>query len=173
MTSANYSGPLTTTGAARSGDGAARSSHGAARSSHGAAQGGRDDSLARLTLKLDAAVTGPNGLAYLALAQFLDSFLGLDAALLYPVGAFLLLYAAAVQFTATRPRVARPALAAIITANLLWTVLSLTLAATDALSATTAGTVWVVLQGLVVAGFAGVQWVALGRLRHTGSGSAG
>ncbi|MFD9885439.1 hypothetical protein ACFWZT_28715 [Streptomyces alboflavus] len=151
MTSANYSGPFTTTDPAQSERGTTNPRH--------------EDSLARLTLKLDAAVTGPNGLAYLALAQVLDSFLGLEAALLYPVGAFLLLYAAAVQFTATRPRIARPALTAIITANLLWTALSFTLAATDALSTTTVGTVWIVLQGLVVGGFAAVQWVALGRLR--------
>ncbi|MFD0417582.1 hypothetical protein [Streptomyces sp. NPDC127108] len=161
MTSANYSGPFTTTDAAQAG-------HDAVHAGHDAVHAGREDSLARLTLKLDAAVTGSNGLAYLALAQLLDSFLGLEPALLYPMGAFLLLYAAAVQFTATRPRVPRPVLAAIITANLLWTVLSLTLAATDALSATTAGTVWVVLQAVVVGGFAGVQWVALGRLRSRG-----
>ncbi|MFD9861277.1 hypothetical protein [Streptomyces alboflavus] len=159
MTSTKHSGPFTTTDEAQAG--------------RDTAWAGREDSLARLSLKLDAAVTGSNGLAYLALAQLLDSFLGVEAALLHPLGAFLLLYAAAVQFTATRPRINRPALTAIITVNVLWTLLSLTLASTDALSATTAGTVWAVLQALAVAGFAGVQWVALGRLRRTGPGSAG
>ncbi|MFD9905583.1 hypothetical protein [Streptomyces sp. NPDC059063] len=125
------------------------------------------DTLARLALKLDAAVTGLNGLAYLALAQVLDSFFGIEAAVQYPVGAFLLLYATAVLVIATREHISRPALSAVITANLLWTVLSVISVATDTFSPTGTGMAWALLQALVVAGFAAVQYVALGRLHRS------
>ena len=61
----------------------------------------------RLALKLDAVVTGANGAAYLALAGPLEDLLGVDAALLRGVGAFLLVFAAFVAYVATRPEVPR------------------------------------------------------------------
>lgn len=63
------------------------------------------DGLLRLALKLDAAVTGVNGVAYLAAAEPLEDLLGLPPDLLRPLGAFLVLFAAAVWFAATRPAI--------------------------------------------------------------------
>jgi hypothetical protein len=121
----------------------------------------------RLILKLDAVVTGVNGIAYLALAGPLEDLLGVAPELTRPIGAFLVLFAAAVWFVATRPVVPRLAAADIAAANALWAFGSLVFAAAGASSPTTVGTVWIVLQALVVGGFAALQALAMR------SGSAG
>ncbi len=115
------------------------------------------DALLRLALRVDAVVTGANGAAYLAAAGPLEDLLGVEAAVLRPIGAFLLLFAAAVWFTSTRPEVPRAAVWAIAVANIAWAVDSLAFAAIGISSPTTVGTVWIVLQALVVAGFAALQ----------------
>jgi len=111
----------------------------------------------RLALKLDAVVTGANGAAYLALAGPLEDLLGVDAALLRGVGAFLLAFAAFVAYVATRPDVPRAGVTAVIEANVLWVIASLAFAVAGVSSPETAGTVWTVMQAAVVAGFAGLQ----------------
>ena len=60
------------------------------------------EALLRLVLKLDAAVTGANGLAYLAAAGPLEDLLGVEAAALRGIGTVLILFAAAVWFASTR-----------------------------------------------------------------------
>jgi hypothetical protein len=119
--------------------------------------------LLRLTLKLDAVVTGANGLAYLVAAAALEDLLGLSLALQRGVGGFLVVFAALVWVAATRPVIARPAVGAVIAANLAWAAGSVLVAVLGAGSPTTAGTVWILLQAVVVAGFAGMQRYALGR----------
>jgi hypothetical protein len=118
------------------------------------------DTLLRLVLKLDALVTGVNGIAYLVAAEPLEELLGVSTGLMRPVGAFLVLFAVAVWFVATRRAVARPAVLAIATANAVWAIGSLVFAAVGASSPSTVGTVWVVLQALVVGGFAALQALA-------------
>ncbi|MFJ5260379.1 hypothetical protein ACIQAC_07865 [Streptomyces sp. NPDC088387] len=114
----------------------------------------------RRFLALDAAVTGANGLAYLAVSGPLGRLLGVDSGLLLVLGAVLTVYGVAVGLLASRPRPAALPVRAVVETNLAWTVLSL-LAPLLWLSPTTAGAVWTVLQALVVAGFAAVQWAAL------------
>jgi hypothetical protein len=121
----------------------------------------------RLILKLDAVVTGVNGIAYLALAGPLEDLLGVAPELTRPIGAFLVLFAAAVWFVATRPVVPRLAAAEIASANAVWALGSLAFAAAGVSSPTTVGTVWIILQALVVGGFAALQALAMP------SGSAG
>lgn len=118
------------------------------------------ETLLRLVLKLDAVVTGVNGVAYLAAAEPLEDLLGVSAGLLRPVGAFLLLFAAAVWVVSTRHVVPRVAVLAIATANAVWALGSLVFAAAGASSPSTVGTVWVLLQALVVGGFAALQALA-------------
>ncbi len=117
----------------------------------------------RLVLKLDAAVTGVNGLAYLALAPLLSGLLGIPKEVQQPVGAFLLAYAVAVLVTALRPAINRTAVGVVIAANALWSIASLAVAFAGALPATTLGSIWIVLQAVVVAGFAVLQSVGLRR----------
>ncbi|MGW0927348.1 hypothetical protein [Streptomyces sp. NPDC002644] len=114
-------------------------------------------------LALDAAVTGANGLAYVAASGPLGELLGVGSGLLFGLGVFLVLFAAAVAYLGTRPAPPVTAVKAVIDANAGWTVLSvlaLTLWLDDP---TTAGTVWIPLQALTVGGFAALQFAALRR----------
>ncbi|MBZ4322508.1 hypothetical protein [Streptomyces huiliensis] len=121
------------------------------------------DRFVRFAFLLDAAVTGANGIGYLALAGVLDSFLGFSTAVQYPVGAFLAVYAVGVLVVATRKTVGRAAGLTVVALNAIWALGSLVVAAEDTLGATSVGTVWTVLQGLVVGGFAILQYVGLRR----------
>jgi hypothetical protein len=112
----------------------------------------------RLILKLDAVITGVNGMAYLLLADPLEDLLGLSPDLMRPIGAFLVVFAAAVWLVASRP--ARSAVLTIVAANAAWALGSLVFAAAGASSPTAVGTVWVVLQALVVGAFAALQALA-------------
>ena len=119
--------------------------------------------LLRLALRLDAAVTGLNGAAYLLAAPLLDDLLGLSAGLLRGIGAFLLAYAGAVWLVGARPRPRTAAVRTVIALNALWAVGSVVAVLTDAGTPTTVGAVWIVLQAVVVAAFAGLQAAGLRR----------
>ena len=120
--------------------------------------------LLRTALRLDAGVTALNGAAYLALAGPLHDLLGFSEGLLRGAGAFLLVYAAAVTVLAAAQRPARGAVLAVIAGNLVWAVDSVVAAGAGWGDPTTAGTVWLILQALVVAGFAALQLAGLKRL---------
>ncbi|KUO05902.1 hypothetical protein [Streptomyces caeruleatus] len=121
----------------------------------------------RRLLALDAVVTGANGLAYLAASGPLGRLLGVDDGLLLGLGAFLAVYGVGVGFLASRARPAELPVRAVIEANLAWSVLSC-LALALWLSPSTVGGVWTVVQALTVAGFGGLQYMAL-RLRQGSS----
>jgi hypothetical protein len=121
----------------------------------------RGDSLTRAALGLDAAVTGVNGVAYLAGASLLDGPLGMPAGFLRGVGAFLIAFAACVAYVATRDKVNRTAVQAIIALNALWVLDSIALVALGWYDPTTGGSVWTILQAGVVAGFAALQAYAI------------
>ena len=123
----------------------------------------RPDGLLRLALRLDAVVTGVNGAAYLAAAPLLDDLLGLSTGLLRGAGAFLLVYAVAVWLVGAGPRISTAAVEAVVGANVLWAVGSVVAVVTGFGSPTTVGAVWLVLQAVVVAGFAALQLAALRR----------
>lgn len=109
----------------------------------------------RPALALDAAVSGLNGLVYLAAAGPVGELLGLSPALLRAVGAMFLVWAAFVALVARAPK--RAAVTAIIVGNVVWVVDSLVFAAAGWGTPTATGTTWIVLQALVVAGFAVLQ----------------
>jgi hypothetical protein len=113
--------------------------------------------LARVALKADAVVTGANGLAYLALAGPLSDLLGVSAPTLRGIGAFLAVFAVGVWIVGSRERLSRSAVGAVAEANAGWVVASLAVALTGALSPTTAGTVWTVMQAVTVGAFAALQ----------------
>ena len=123
----------------------------------------RAGGLLRLALGLDAVVTGANGAAYLLGAPLLDGPLGLSPALLRGAGAFLLVYAVAVWFVATRRPIPGAAAEAVIGANLLWAAGSVAAAVVGIGSLTGLGAGWLVLQAAVVAGFAAAQIAGLRR----------
>jgi hypothetical protein len=117
-------------------------------------------SMLRRFLALDAAVTGANALAYLALSGPLGRFLGVDSTLLLAVGALLTAYAAGVGLLASRRQPPALGVRAVVEANLAWSAVSLVALALW-LTPSTAGAVWTVLQSLTVAGFAALQYMAL------------
>ena len=123
----------------------------------------RSGGLLRLALGLDAVVTGANGAAYLLGASLLDDPLGLSPGLLRGVGVFLLVYAAAVWFVATRRPIPDAAVEAVVGANLLWAAGSVGAAVVGIGSLTGLGAGWLVLQAAVVAGFAAAQIAGLRR----------
>ncbi|MFC5187954.1 hypothetical protein [Actinomadura harenae] len=119
----------------------------------------------RLALRADAIVTGANGLLYLALAAPLKDLLGLDTTTGRELGAFLVVYAVAVWAISMSAHPKRLAVTAVVEANALWTILSITTAIVGWFSLTTAGTVWTLLQAIVVAAFGTLQYTALRRTR--------
>ncbi|OQD53556.1 hypothetical protein BM536_024875 [Streptomyces phaeoluteigriseus] len=114
----------------------------------------------RRFLALDALVTGANGVAYLAASGPLGRLLGVDSALLLPLGLVLTVYAVAVGLLASRARPAALPVKAVVEGNLAWSALSLVALALW-LSPTATGAVWTVLQAVTVAGFAALQHLAL------------
>ncbi|MFE7648808.1 hypothetical protein [Streptomyces phaeoluteigriseus] len=114
----------------------------------------------RRFLALDALVTGANGVAYLAASGPLGRLLGVDSALLLPLGLVLTVYAVAVGLLASRARPAALPVKAVVEVNLAWAALSLVALALW-LSPTATGAVWTVLQAVTVAGFAALQHLAL------------
>lgn len=119
--------------------------------------------LLRLALRADAIVTGANGLLYLAFAAPLQDLLGLDATTGRALGAFLLVYAAAVWAISMPARPRRVAVVTVVEANSLWTMLSVVTVVVGWFSLSTVGAVWAVLQAIAVAGFAALQYTALRR----------
>lgn len=113
----------------------------------------------RPALLTDAVVSAANGVVYLVAAGPVGELLGLSPALLRGAGAFFLVYAAAVALVARTPR--RGTVLAIVIGNAVWAVDSLVAAAAGWGDPTTTGTVWIVLQGLLVGAFAVAQ--AIGR----------
>jgi hypothetical protein len=112
-------------------------------------------SLLRPALILDAAVTGMCGVAYLAAAGPLEDLLGLQAEWLRTAGAVLVAFALFVALVSRRPSAG--AVSAIVAVNVAWVLGSLAFAIAGWGSPETVGTVWIVLQALVVAGFAELQ----------------
>jgi hypothetical protein len=119
--------------------------------------------LLRRALQLDGVASGAMGLAFLAGGGQLDSLLGLPAAFLYGVGAFLVPYAAALFFLATRPEINRTAAWIVVAGNVLWALDSVVLLATGWHDVTLLGEVIVLAQAAAVAGFAALQYAGLRR----------
>ncbi|MFB4291838.1 hypothetical protein ACBI99_29600 [Nonomuraea sp. ATR24] len=119
----------------------------------------------RLVLALDAVVTGANGLVYLAGAGLVSDLLGPDAGLLRGIGAFLLVYGAAVGLLAARGTVSQAGVKAVIGLNIAWTLGSVAAVITGMMEFTTIGAVWAIAQALVVGVFAELQIMGLRKLR--------
>ncbi|MEQ4719371.1 hypothetical protein [Nonomuraea sp. B19D2] len=120
----------------------------------------------RLALAADAVVTGVNGLVYLAFAAPVSDLLGPGAGLLREIGAFLLVYGAAVGLLATRRTISPAATRAVIALNIIWTLGSIAAVVTGAAAFTTIGAVWAIAQALVVGVFAELQITGLRKTRN-------
>ncbi|MGK5440421.1 hypothetical protein ACSNN7_01115 [Micromonospora sp. URMC 105] len=122
-----------------------------------------DAKLLRFALKQDAIGSGANGIVYLAVAAIFGQLFGLPAGLLYPVGAFLVVFAAALVYLGSRPAVSRPAVGVVIAVNIAWVAASVELLVAGWFPLTTLGVALVIAQAVVVAGFAALQITGLRR----------
>jgi hypothetical protein len=120
-----------------------------------------DTKLLRFALKQDAIGSGANGVVYLAAAAIFGEMFGLPAGFLYPIGAFLVAFAAALLLLASRPRVSRPAVGVVIGVNTAWVVASVELLIAGWFPLTGLGTALVIAQAVVVAGFTALQLAGL------------
>ena len=125
---------------------------------------GRDRPL-RLALRLDAAASGAMGVLLAAGGALLDDPLGIPAAVLVPVGGFLVVYAAGLWLLGSRPRLGRPAVQVVVAGNLLWVAASVVAAIAGWWSPTTAGTVFVLAQAAAVVVLTELQLTGLRRAR--------
>ncbi|MFJ4833065.1 hypothetical protein ACIP79_24630 [Streptomyces sp. NPDC088747] len=114
----------------------------------------------RRFLMADALVTGVNAVAYLAVSGPLARLLGVGSGLLLVLGAVLGVYAAGVGGLASRREPPAWAVRGVMEINCAWAVLSC-VALFAWLSPSTAGSVWVPVQALTVAGLAALQYAAL------------
>ncbi|MBT2487340.1 hypothetical protein J7E96_02050 [Streptomyces sp. ISL-96] len=114
----------------------------------------------RRFLALDAVVTTTNGLVYVAASGPVGRLLGVGSGLLLELGLLLVVFGAGVGYLASRREPAALPVKAVIEVNLAWAVASLA-ALVLWFSPTTAGTFWIPMQAATVAGFAGLQHLAL------------
>ncbi|MEV6431357.1 hypothetical protein [Nocardia sp. NPDC051463] len=119
--------------------------------------------LLRTSLRLDAVITGVNGLAYLALSGPLETLLGLDTRIGIPIGIFLTLYGIAVALISTPTTINNGLARTVIAGNTAWTVISLAALIESALELNTIGSIWTVMQAATVGAFAGLQYLGLRR----------
>ena len=117
----------------------------------------------RNVLLLDAVLTGVNGLVYVAAAAAFGTLLGPSTSVIVGLGIFMLAYAAVAAWLGTRRPVSRLAVGLIADGNIVWAVASVSVVAFGWLGLTTAGTVWTLMQGALVAAFAALQLAALRR----------
>jgi hypothetical protein len=125
---------------------------------------GNDPSgLLRLALRLDAAASGALGLLTLTAAPALAGLLGMPAALPWPLGLFLVAYAAALWVAASRPRVNRPFVWAVIVGNSLWVLASVAVVVVGPFALTGLGVAFGLVQAAAVALFADLQFLGVRR----------
>ena len=115
----------------------------------------------RRALQLDAVASGATALLMIAGAGLVEGLLGLPAALLRGAGLVLVPYVAFVIYTGTREAIPRPAVWAIIVANVLWAAASALLLISGWVAPTGLGYAFVIAQAVVVALLGELQYVGL------------
>ena len=113
-------------------------------------------------IRLDGFVSGAAGVLLAAGAPVLDGVLGVRAAVLVPLGLFLVAYAVAL-FALARAGAPARWVKAVIAANVVWVVASVVAVLADWLTLTTIGTAFALAQAAAVALIAELQLIALRR----------
>ena len=121
-------------------------------------------SLLRRVLLADALVSGATGLLMFSGATLLTRVLALPETLLRYAGIVLLPYAACVAYVATRQRLHRTAVWAVIGINALWAADSMVLLLTGWIAPNVLGYGFVLIQAIAVAIFAALQYLGVRKL---------
>jgi hypothetical protein len=119
--------------------------------------------LLRRALFADAILTGFSGFFLLFTAVPLSTLLALPPALLMGAAAIFIPFAILVGWLSSRPRVYRPLVLAAIALNALWAVDSVLLLFTKWVQPTPSGYFFIVVQAVVVAVMAELEFIGLRR----------
>jgi hypothetical protein len=119
--------------------------------------------LLRRALLADAVFSGVSAVAMLLDAGPLASFLNLPEALLRETGLFLVAYTALVGWLATRTAVPKPLVLLVVVGNAAWTLASITLLFSAAVSPNLFGIIVVVAQAIATGVFAELQYMGMRR----------
>jgi len=115
----------------------------------------------RRVLVADAAISGTTGLLILLAANPLSKMLGVPAELLRYSGASLIPFTALLAYVITRDNLARTTVQTVIALNAVWVVASIALLFSDQIAPNRLGTAFIIVQAVMVALFAEMQYVGL------------
>jgi len=113
----------------------------------------------------DAASCAATGALQVAFTGALARLTGLPEALLMGTGVFLLAYAAAAAFMASRSTPPRTLIGLVVAGNFGWAAACAVLLVSGAFPVTALGTAWVIAQAVTVVVLAELQWTGLRRTR--------
>jgi hypothetical protein len=122
------------------------------------------DGFLRFAMRLDAGLSGLAGIGNAAFAAQIAEMSGTTTAMEYAMGAFLVVYGAAVFLLSMLPSV-RTAGIGVIAANLLYALASVVAVMSGAVPLTTTGIVLTLATGVYTLVMADLQYVGLRRIR--------
>jgi hypothetical protein len=115
----------------------------------------------RRAILADAIFSGVSALLLTFGAGVLAPWLDLPEALLRETGLFLIAYAALVGWLGSRPAMPRPLVVIVIAGNAAWTLASIALLFSGAVTPNLLGEAFVVMQAIVVGTLAELQFIGL------------
>ena len=125
--------------------------------------GSRSSSFLRRVLLADAAASGTSGVLMVLGASVLSDLLRVPQELLFYAGLSLFPFAALVAYVATRERVSRAGVWAVIACNALWALDCAALLVGGWIEPAALGQAFIVAQALVVLVFAEMEYLGLRR----------
>jgi len=123
----------------------------------------RASRLLTFALLLDAGATAATGMLMLLFAAQLQVLLNLPALLMTGAGVFMLVYAVAIERLSRRSELPRWAVLTVIIGNALWAIECAVLAFAGILAPSTLGIAFLLVQAVIVFGFAELQYVGMKR----------
>jgi hypothetical protein len=117
----------------------------------------------RRAILADAVFSGASALLLTLGAGALAPLLNLPEALLRETGLFLIAYAALVGWLGTRQSMPKPLVAIVIAGNAAWTIASIALLFSGAVTPNLLGDAAVAIQAIAVGAFAELQYIGLRR----------
>ena len=117
--------------------------------------------LLRRAIQADAIVTGAVALLQTFGAGMLAPLLSLPEALLRETGLFLIAYTALVSWLGTRQAMPRALVLVVIAGNVVWTIASIALLFSGAVTPNLLGEIAIAAQAIVVGAFAELQYIGL------------
>ena len=117
----------------------------------------------RRAILADAIVSGAMALLLSFDAAMLAPLLNLPEALLREAGLFLIAYAALVGWLGTRPSMPKALVTIVIAGNAAWTIGSIALLFSGAVTPNLPGEAFVAIQAIAVGAFAELQYIGLRR----------